>query len=444
MRSFLLAPFGLLCLLFLVGCGGGNNSQLVSTGGQGRATLTVQWPERTRLIPDASNSIKVVINQGTTLVATKTLPRPASGGTSTVDFPTLPTGALDVTATAYPNANGTGVAQATATVPLVIVANQTSNFSITMASTIQHLDLTAPASSVDTGATLQYGAVGKDANGAVVLTTPARFTWISSATGVATIDGNGLATGVAAGTSDITVTDTESGKSAQTTVTVITHVPSNPFLTDDFAYPVGGPVTNQSGGTGNWGGAWNEYGQGFTSSVIAANSLNFANLAVSGGSVQTTSDFPVGHARAFQTSPGKTGGVLFISYLVKPMDFSGFPSSYFELVYGGVSIGKGGGSNFYGLENSGGGARVDSTVPVTLNQVAFLVVRITFGAANANDTVDLFVNPTPGQPLPAVPDATKSDRNTGIPGDFNLGSAVHCQFDEVRFGRTFADVAPTK
>ena len=32
---------------------------------------------------------------------------------------------------------------------------------------------------------------------------------------------------------------------------------------------------------------------------------------------------------------------------------------------------------------------------------AFLVVRITFGSGN--DTVDLFVNPTPGQPLPAVP-----------------------------------------
>jgi len=443
MRSFLPAPFALLCLLILAGCGGGNNSQLITTGGQGRATLTIQWPSLTRLIPDASNSIKVVITQGDTLVATKTLARPASGGTTTADFPSLPTGAQSVTATAYPNANGTGVAQATATVPLVVVANQTSNFSVTMASTITHLDLAAPAASVNQGATLQYTAVGKDASGAVVLTTPGRLTWISSVTGFVTIDGNGLATGVAPGSSDITVTDTESNKSARTTVTVVPRVPSTPFLTDAFAYPVGGGIANQSGGTGTWGGAWNEYGQGYTSSVIAANSLNFENLAVSGGSVQTTSDFPIGHARAFQTSPGKTGGVLFISYLVKPTDFAGSPFSYFELVYGGVSIGKGGSSNFYGLENSGGGARVDSTVPVTLNQVAFLVVRITFGAANANDTVDLFVNPTPGQPLPSVPDATKSDRNTGVPGDFNLGSSVHCQFDEVRFGRTFGDVAPT-
>ncbi len=80
-------------------------------------------------------------------------------------------------------------------------------------------------------------------------------------------------------------------------------------------------------------------------------------------------------------------------------------------------------------------------MPVVTNQTAFLVVRINFGPAKGNDTVDLFVNPTPGQPLPAVPDATKSDINTGTPSDFNFGSSIRCQFDEVRFGRTFEDVA---
>ena len=37
-----------------------------------------------------------------------------------------------------------------------------------------------------------------------------------------------------------------------------------------------------------------------------------------------------------------------------------------------------------------------SQVAVVTNQTAFLVVRITFGTGN--DTVDLFVNPAPGQP----------------------------------------------
>lgn len=443
MRFSFFARFGIICLLFLTGCGGGNNTRFAATGGQGRASLTVQWPERTRLIPDASNSIDVVIHQGTTVVTHQTLARPAAGGTATVSFLSLPTGALSVTATAFPGLDGAGIAQATATIPLIIQANQTTSFSITMSSTIDHLDLTAPTASVKAGSTLAIAAIAKDVSGAVVLTTPARLSWASSATSIATVDAGGIVTGVGAGSADISVTDTESGKTARTTVTVTPGAPSNPFLADGFAYPTGGPVAGRNGGTGNWGGAWNEYGQGYTSSVIASGSLSFGSLATSGNSIQTTSDFPIGHARRFQTSPGKTGGVMFISYLVKPMDASGYPNSYFELVYGGVSIGKGGGSGYYGLENSGGGARVDSKVPVTLNQTAFLVVRITFGAVNGNDTVDLFVNPTPGQPLPAVPDATKSDRNTGTPGDFNFGSSVRCQFDEVRFGRTFEDVAPT-
>ncbi len=222
----------MLFLLFLAGCGGGNNSQSVATGGQGRATLTVQWPTRSRLIPDASNSINVVINQGTTVVAHQTLARPAMGGTSTATFASLPTGALSATATAYPNTDGTGVVQATGTVSLVIVANQATSFSITMASTITHLDLTAPNATINAGAKLQIVATAKDTSGAMVLTTPGRLTWLSSASGVATVDGNGLVTGLSAGSTDISVTDTESGKAAKTTITVKS---GGPF---SFAPPV--------------------------------------------------------------------------------------------------------------------------------------------------------------------------------------------------------------
>lgn len=448
MKSYVAVPPVLLLLLLLAGCGGGTTGSLASapaSGGSGRATVTIAWPARTRLVPAASNSIAVVIRQGMTIVAQQTPTRPAAGEASTVNFPALPTGSLSVTATAYPNADGTGVAQATATLPLVITAGQNTSFSLTMNSTIDHLDMTAVQTSIGVGSILPISATGKDSSGAVVLLFPAKLTWQSAAPGIASVDANGLVTGIALGSADISVTDTESGKTAKTTVTVVPGIPSNPFLADGFAYPVGGPVANQNGGTGPWGGPWNEYGQGYTSSVIGSGSLSFGRLAAAGNSIVTTSDKPVGHARAFQTSPGKTGGVLFISYLVKPLDALnvGYPNTYFELVYGGVSMGKGGGSGFYGLENSGGGSRSDSRVPVVTNQTAFLVERITFGPVNGNDTIDLFVNPVPGQPLPALPDATKSDRNTGMPGDFNFGSSIRCQFDEVRFGHTFPDVAPT-
>jgi S1-C subfamily serine protease len=213
------------------------------------------------------------------------------------------------------------------------------------------------------------------------------------------------------------------------------------MLYDGFAYPVGGAVEAQNGGKGNWGNAWVERGQGSTASVISGGGLTFANLKTSGNAILTTSDLPVGEYRQFRSSPGKIGPVLFISYLVKPINVN-HNNAYFELVYGGVSIG--GGHGCYSLNRSGGGSLVETHVPVVPGQTAFLVVRITFGADNSNDIVDLFVNPAPGRPLPVTPDATKSDQNTGRPNEFNFGCNIRCVFDEVRFGRTFAEVAPTR
>jgi hypothetical protein len=74
------------------------------------------------------------------------------------------------------------------------------------------------------------------------------------------------------------------------------------------------------------------------------------------------------------------------------------------------------------------------------NETAFLVVRFTF--TSGDDTIDLFVNPTPGQPLPAKPDATKSDLDLGTGSQLGWGASTRCQFDEFRAGRTWEDVAP--
>lgn len=57
--------------------------------------------------------------------------------------------------------------------------------------------------SIVVGATQQYSATAKDANGATVSTT---YTWTSSNTAVATVDGSGLATAVSAGSATITAT----------------------------------------------------------------------------------------------------------------------------------------------------------------------------------------------------------------------------------------------
>src|SRR5262249_9493592 len=93
----------------LSGCGGGSGSLPSGTGttgsGMGRAVFTVVWPQRTRLIPLASNSIKVTVTQGTNTLASKIIPRPAQGGEASAEFDALPVGTLTATAIAYPQTN---------------------------------------------------------------------------------------------------------------------------------------------------------------------------------------------------------------------------------------------------------------------------------------------------------------------------------------------------
>ncbi len=217
-------------------------------------------------------------------------------------------------------------------------------------------------------------------------------------------------------------------------------------LYDGFDYPAGMTFNGQNGGTGDWGSGWNEHGYGYTPSVVTDAGLTFPGLRSSGNAIRTTSNGPIGHARKFHVSPGKVGKTLYISYLVHPLNVTqpGHSGVYFELSYGGLSIGKGGGSGMYGIEHGGGGGRVDTVYPVVNDKTAFLVVRITFGEKNENDKIELFINPTPGKPLPDQADAVKTDQNTGEPSDFGLGTNAMVAFDEVRFGHTFAEVAPPR
>lgn len=68
--------------------------------------------------------------------------------------------------------------------------------------TINSIAVTPTGASIAPGGTQQFTAVARDANGATI--GGVSFTWSSSDNGVATINGSGLATGVAAGTTNIT------------------------------------------------------------------------------------------------------------------------------------------------------------------------------------------------------------------------------------------------
>ena len=220
-----------LCLN-LIGCGGGSSS---NSSGTGRAVIKITWPDRSRLLPLASNSIKVIFTRGAQTVDSQLIPRPASGNQTQTTFINLKTGSLTLTATAFPNSDGTGVSQASGTTPVTIQSGQTTAVTLTMASTIDHLEITPANPFVKVGTNVQLSATAKDSGGAVVLLSPSKLTWQSSDTSKAKVDTNGSVSAIAVGSADITVTDTESAKSVKTTVTVQTTSPitfQQPILMD--------------------------------------------------------------------------------------------------------------------------------------------------------------------------------------------------------------------
>jgi hypothetical protein len=441
MRNATALGIGCLLATLLAGCGGGNTSIPAGTGTLGKATFTVVWPvARGRLIPVASNSILVQITSGAKTIASQTLPRPASGGNATVTFDPLPTGDFMATATAYPQINGTGVAQATASIPLTIHAGATTSFTLTMASTIQKLSVTAPFPTLEARLSEALAATALDTNGNVVLTLPATIQWSSSDNTVATVDTTGKLTAVNAGTVQITAREIESGQQGTLSVTVS---PAGTLLVyDGFDYPAGQGLANQTGGTG-WLGAWNQYGQGDTPSVITSSSLSYGTLLTTGNAVQTTSDNPTGHARTLAQTYGQSGTQLYFSLLVRAIDPFTQQDPYFGFeINGQIFVGKGGSKPNFCLEHDGGSGHIDSNVPAQPNTTYFLVVRVTF--KDGPDTIDLFVNPPVGQPLTAVPDVTKSDEDLGMINGFLLGGAVRAQYDEVRIGTSYGAVSPTR
>jgi streptogramin lyase len=208
---------GLLCGL-LAGCGGSGN-KLTGASGGGRASFTIRWPDRSRnsrVIPLTSQSIKVSILQNGNVYTSQTVARPTTGNTTTVSFTDLPLGALTATASAYPNADGTGTAQAAGSAPLNIQAGQTTSVILSMDSTIVSVALSLSTLNLAlNNGTIQSASItatARDADGNVVLISPQELGWASDAPGVATVyavqDTIGRVTAVGVGTAHVTASVT--------------------------------------------------------------------------------------------------------------------------------------------------------------------------------------------------------------------------------------------
>lgn len=212
----LVLPVGIAIVAGCGGGGGGSDSPIATAVTRGaRATVTLQWPERpadSRLVPVASNSVRITITNADGFRSSQVIARPATGAS----FDNLPPGALTVIATAHADAAGEALpAQAGGTQIVQAVADQTFALNLTMASTVDHLALTPSATTIGVGQTATLAVSARDASDNLILTGATTWQWSSSSPAVATLSGNGsdaVVTAVSAGTTTITVTETESGK----------------------------------------------------------------------------------------------------------------------------------------------------------------------------------------------------------------------------------------
>ena len=237
-RSSLLALPLVLPLVLIAGCGGSGGGTSItptpggSTGGDtgggvvplktSTVVAHIVWPteDPSRVIPVNTQSLRIELRKDGASLGAQLVARPANSAT----FNEIPLGSLVVRATAYASADGTGTPLATADVDADVLDGTPLNVSLTLASTIDHLEVAPVSLSLGAGAALPFAVTAKDASGNVVLLAPTALSAASSNAGIVSATGAGgtftATAALAVGTANLTVTETDSGKTAVIPVTV--------------------------------------------------------------------------------------------------------------------------------------------------------------------------------------------------------------------------------
>jgi hypothetical protein len=366
-------------LLPISGCGGGATGLTATqqpADDTGRATIVVNWPTapQSRLIPAGTNSILVTIeNASSTVVASSVIVRTATGLTTTVTIPSLPVGNLTVMAQTFQTTTGTGSPTASATGPLVIAAGKNTTFTLTLASLVSTLTVTPASNEVYTGASYQLSIAAADASGNNVPLVASEVTLASDNTNVATVTQAGVVTTVGAGTAHITVTDTDGGKTA--TSTVICDGPPPVAL-----YNADGNALDSVGGNNGVPYGNVSYGAGLVSGQAFEFAAPYAAVNI-------------GDVTALQIT-----GSLTIDCYAEPTALPSASQVHSEVVFRGdnrvgydpyyLSLDSDGNWHFQICDSNNDSVEVSA--PATLNQIAHLT-----GVLNATTgTLSLYVNGT--------------------------------------------------
>lgn len=161
----------LLLALLLAGCGGGGSSHggTATPAAKGTATVSIAWPARSaRFVPVASNSVVVTLSLDGVQSGQQTLPRPTDdASTATATFTGLAYGDYVVTLAAYPNADGSGNAQATGAASLPVTEDAPGVANVSLTTTVANLSILPLAFRKNQTAVATVGAT--DAAGNTVL-----------------------------------------------------------------------------------------------------------------------------------------------------------------------------------------------------------------------------------------------------------------------------------
>ncbi len=226
-------------------------------------------------------------------------------------------------------------------------------------------------------------------------------------------------------------------------------------------------ITNFNGGSG-WASGWsvqdevantvNDFAVDNISPIAVTNLRQAGNYMKLGqGFSQCGRSLDIRTTGAFKNylnannNIGKAGTTLWFSSIVRPQsgnktcnvsfNNSGVPW-WGENETKKVSFGGFGGTYWgFGFGHDAAQVQYLSTVPIVNNVPVFLVAKVDFGATN---TVTLYINPTPGNAptgTPVVGTTTSNIEFKNLGVGFGYGSDK-MGLDEIRFGTTYADVAP--
>jgi hypothetical protein len=210
-----------------IGCGADTGGGLLGPGGVGAAgavggvAVSVHFPEvSAEMIPSRTQSIKVTVTDKNatppTVLASGLLTRISPS----ISLSGLPAGRLcTVEAVAYPNVDGTGVPLARGATDVTIPDGSNVTVALSLSSTIVSVEVSPNPASVQAGSTIQLTSTAKDASGNVVLV-GSTWSWTLDQPTVATVNSTGLVQGVSEGTTMVTATESESGISGTSNVTV--------------------------------------------------------------------------------------------------------------------------------------------------------------------------------------------------------------------------------